>query len=180
MPDSPRTVMVVKKALVTLADTEAALATGTGYQCVVTSAAITTSPNLQTVPATGCAPESNTPSASSFNLAIAWLQDWTAPGGGLSGFAWENDTELMRFSLAPDNPAGEVVAKGQVYVVAGPFLGDFGAVLVSTGVVWPCFDKPDITLPAGGALFTAPEGQVAPEGQMQPTPQQPAPQPAAV
>lgn len=154
MAESPRTVMVVKKALVKLADTEAGLTTGTEYQCVTTSAAITSSPNMQTVPATGCAPESQSPSQTSFNLAISWLQDWTAPGGGLSGYAYEHDTELMWFSISPDNPAGVVIATGQVYVVAGPFLGDFGTVLVASGVVWPCFDKPVITLPP--VSFAAP------------------------
>ncbi|HKE77298.1 MAG TPA: hypothetical protein VKB57_27005 [Acidimicrobiales bacterium] len=148
MAESPRTIMVVKNALVKFADDQAGLALATEYQCVVTSAAITTSPNIQTVPATGCQGEAQSPGQSSFALVLSWLQDWTASGGGLSGYAWDNDTELKFFSIQPDEAATEPLAEGQVYVVAGPYLGDFGTVLVATGVTWPCFAKPTITLPA--------------------------------
>lgn len=147
MPESPRTVVVVKQAKLVLSDTEAGLSTGTEYQCVVTSAAITTTANMQTVPATGCQGPAQTPAESSFALVLAWLQDWTAPGGGLSGYAWDHDTDLVWFSLMPED-TGTVAATGQVYITAGPYLGDFGTPLVATGVTWPCFEKPTITLPA--------------------------------
>jgi hypothetical protein len=145
MAVSPRTVMNINQAEVRFADAEAGLTAATEFQCVVTSAGITTSPSMQTVPATGCTGESQSPAASSYALTLGWLQDWTAPGGGLSGYAWDNDTALKWFSLSPEK-SGIVVAVGQIYVVAGPYLGDFGTVLVSTGITWPCFQKPDITL----------------------------------
>jgi len=162
MATSPRTVMNVKDAVVKFADTEAGLSTATEFQCVTTSAAITTSPNLETIPATGCAPETQAPAASSYSLVLAWLQDWSAPGGGLSGYAWTHDTEKKWFSIAPNNPAGAVVATGEAYVVAGPFLGDFGTTLVATGITFPCDSKPEITFPAGGTLMA--EGQAVEEG----------------
>jgi hypothetical protein len=168
MAVSPRTVMNVKDAIVKFADTEAGLDTATEFQCVTTSAAITSSPNLETIPATGCAPETQQPAASSFSLVLAWLQDWSAPGGGLSGYAWTHDTEKKWFSIAPNNPEADVVATGEAYVVSGPFLGDFGTTLVATGVTWPCDSKPDIAMPAAGALFSV-EGQAA-EQETEPEP----------
>jgi hypothetical protein len=146
MAVSERTVMNIKDAEVRFADDEASLTTtATEFQCVVTSAAITTSPSMQTVPATGCTGESQSPAASSFALTLGWLQDWAAADGGLSKYAWDHDTELKWFSLSPKK-TGLVIATGRIYVVAGPFLGDFGTVLVATGITWPCFDKPDITI----------------------------------
>lgn len=149
MAESPRTVMVMTQALLKIADTEAELVTATEYQCVTTSAAITTTPNVQTVPATGCEGPANTPSKSTFDLALSWLQDWSAPGGGLSGYAWDHETELKWFSLEPED-GGPVSAVGQVYVVPGPYLGDMGTPLLASAT-WNCFAKPTITFPAPAA-----------------------------
>ena len=159
MAVSPRTVMNVKNAVVKFADTEAGLSSATEFQCVTTSAAITTTPNLETVPATGCAPESQAPAASSYALVIAWLQDWKAPGGGLSNYMWQHDTEKKFFSIevidASIEDPDQVVATGEAYLVAGPFLGDFGTTLVATGVTLPCDGKPDIVVPAAGLMAGA-------------------------
>jgi hypothetical protein len=108
---------------------------------------------LQTVPATFCAPESQAPAATGYELAITWLQDWTAPGGGLSKWAFDNDTNEMWFSLSVDD-TDTPLAVGQVRVVAGAFGGDAGTPLTATAT-WPIIGKPDITVPAGGAAAQA-------------------------
>src|SRR5262245_57287849 len=104
------TVIVVTNGSRKLADDAAGLATGDAYECQVTSAAITSSPNLQTVPATFCAPETQTPAATGYTLDVSWLQDWTAPGGGLSFYAYEHDTEEKWFELKLDKDDTEPVA----------------------------------------------------------------------
>lgn len=140
------TVIVVTDANLKLADTEAGLTAGTDYQCQVTSAAINANPNLQTVPATFCGPETQVPAATAYELAITWLQDWTAPGGGLSKWAFDHDTQEMWFSLTL-NDQTEPLAKGKIRVVAGAFGGDAGTPLTADAV-WPIQGKPVITTPA--------------------------------
>jgi hypothetical protein len=141
------TVITITDGVVTFADTEGDLATGLGFECQVTEASINATPNLQTVPATWCAPESQAPAATGFELAITWLQDWTAPGGGLSMYAFENDTETKFFSLKLDKDDTETVATGQVRLVAGSYGGAAGTPLTATAT-WPLAAKPAITVPA--------------------------------
>lgn len=149
------TVIVVTNGKLLLADDEAGLATGVGYECQVSSAAINATPNLQQVPATFCAPASQAPAATGYELALTWLQDWTAPGGGLSGYAFLNDTLTKWFSLTL-NDQTEPIATGSVRVVAGSYGGDAGVPL-SSSTVWPLVNKPDITVPAAAPL-AAPAG----------------------
>jgi hypothetical protein len=147
---SAPTVITITDGLLTLADDEAGLATGTGYECQVTEASINATPNLQTVPATFCSPESQSPAATGFELAVTWLQDWTAPGGGLSNFAFLHDTELQWFSLSLDADNSSVVCVGQLRLVAGAYGGAAGTPLTATAT-WPLAGKPDITVPSAGA-----------------------------
>lgn len=145
----PRTVIPLNHPIFKVADTEVGLTAGTAFECQLTSAKITAAPNFQTIPATGCAPAAQSPGQTGWALDLAWLQDWTASGGGLSGYAFENDTLPKWFSLALDSVgAPTVVATGECYVVAGDFGGVFGdgtpAAATST---WPCLAKPDIVLP---------------------------------
>lgn len=174
----PRTALVLNNPIFKLADTEVGLTAGTAYECQLTSAAITPQPQMNTIPSTGCAPATQSPGRTQWQLDMAWLQDWSASGGGLSGYAYTNDTLPMWFSLALDSVgAPTVVATGQVYVVAGAYGGTFGdGSAAAATATWPCLDKPDITLPATFAAATAgptPEGQPV-------TQQPPAPQPAGV
>lgn len=142
-----RTVIQLNGATLKLADTSVALATAQDvYSCQVTSAAINANSNSQTVPATFCEGESDMPAPTGFELALSWLQDWTDSAGGLSGYAFENDTLPKWFELSLDGGA-TVVASGQAYVVAGAFGGDAGTPLV-TDAVWPLLAKPTITMPA--------------------------------
>lgn len=144
----PATVITIVNAHLKLADTEAGLTTGVDYQCQVIEASINATPNLVTVPATYCQAESQSAAATGYELALTWLQDWTAPGGGLSGYAYTNDTEEKWFSLSLEDPdTAPPVAKGPVRVVAGAFGGAAGTPL-QTSATWPCSSKPVITLPA--------------------------------
>jgi hypothetical protein len=146
-------VIIVTNGILKLADDEASLATGTAFECQTTSAAINAAPNLQTVPATFCAPASQAPAATGFELAISWLQDWTAPGGGLSKYAFDNDTLTKAFSLQLTEDA-EPVATGQVRVVAGAYGGDAGTPLVSS-TTWPLVNRPTITAPAPAGVMAS-------------------------
>lgn len=161
------TVITITNGVVTFADDEAGLATGEGFECQVTEASINATPNLQTVPATWCAPESQAPAATGFELAITWLQDWTAEGGGLSMYAFTNDTLTKWFSLKLDATDTTTVAEGQVRVVAGSYGGAAGTPLTATAT-WPLAAKPTITVPpvvplAAGASAPVEEDVEEPE-----------------
>lgn len=144
-----RTVITLNRPILKLADDEASMATGDAYECQLTSATITANANFQAIPATGCAPAAQSPGASSWQLDLAWLQDWTAPAGGLSGYAYTNDTLPKFFSFTLDTGDPTVVATGEVYVVAGAYGGVFGdGTPASATATWPALDKPDIALPA--------------------------------
>lgn len=145
MPAS--TVIIITDGSLKLADDEAGLVTGDSYECQVTEAAINAVPNLQTVPATFCSAETQAPAATGWSLAVAWLQDWTAPGGGLSGYAFTHDTEEKWFELKLDKDALEPIAVGQVRLVAGAFGGAAGVPLPAAAE-WPLAAKPDITMAA--------------------------------
>jgi len=142
-------VLNVKQANVVFADTQAGLASGTDYTCQVTSAQIKANPKLQTVAATFCAAESQSPAASGWQLDLTWLQDWGAPTvvgppptGSLSQYMFDNDAELKWFKIVPTDPAAPG-AEGQCYVVAGEYLGAAGAPLTATATC-PCPVKPTI------------------------------------
>jgi hypothetical protein len=145
-----RTVMTLSNPILKVADTQVGLSSGTAFECQLTSATITASPNMNTIPATGCAPAAQSPGSTSWALDLAWLQDWSDSGGGLSGFAYTNDTAAKWFSFTLDSvDSPTVVAEGEVYVVAGSFGGVFGdGSAAAATATWPCLDKPDITLPA--------------------------------
>jgi len=146
-----RTLLILTNPTLELADDQAGLDTGTAFECQITSAAITPQPTSQTIPATGCAPATNSPGKTGYSLDLAWLQDWNAEDGGLSKYAYDNDTLPKWFRLTADKNAAvgsEVVAEGQAYVVAGAFGGTFGdGSAAAATATWPCLDKPAITVP---------------------------------
>lgn len=141
-----QTVIVITDANVKFADNEAGLTTAVDFQCQVVSAAINANPNLQTVPATFCAGETQVPGKTGYELALNWLQDWTSPGGGLSFYAYENDALEKWFTLSL-NDTTEPLATGVCRVVAGAYGGDAGTPLQTTAT-WPCIGKPTIDVPA--------------------------------
>ena len=151
----PRSVIVISNGSLKLADDEAGLATATdSYECQVIEAAINAAPNLSTVPATWCEGESQSPGKTGWELAITWLQDWRDPGGGLSGYAFVNDTLPKWFELKFDKADTTPVATGQAYVVAGSFGGASPDPLQASST-WPLLAKPDITMPAVAAAAVA-------------------------
>jgi hypothetical protein len=159
----PRTVITLNNPVVKFADTQAALTTAAAYECQVTEARITASPNYNEVPSTGCAGASQSPGLTGFALDIAWLQDWTQPGGGLSGYAFDNDTAAKWFLFQLSATDATVKAEGQVYVTAGSYGGVFGdgSAAATEVVSWPCLAKPAITKPAPTAAET--EAETEPE-----------------
>lgn len=159
----PRTVITLNNPVVKLADDELGLTTGEAFECQITSAVLTASANYQTIPATGCAPSAQSPGRTSYALDVSWLQDWTAPAGGLSNYAYTNDGLPKWFEFTADSVGAPTVkATGQLYMAAGSYGGSFGdgSPAVSTSS-WPCVDTPDITsaVVAGtAASSTAPNG----------------------
>lgn len=154
---SAPTVIVITNGLLKIADTELLLDSAGGeFECQVTEASINATPNLQTIPATFCASESQTPAATGFELAVTWLQDWSAPGGGLSKYAFDHDTETKWFSLslADDVPDPLTVAVGQVRLVAGAYGGAAGTPLLASAT-WPLAAKPAIEVPADPGISLA-------------------------
>jgi hypothetical protein len=158
----PRTVIVLNNPIVKLADTQAGLTAGTAFECQITSAAVTASANYQTIPATGCAPQAQSPGRTSFSFDVAWLQDWTAAGGGMSQYAMDNDGLPKWFEFTADSVGAPTVkATGQVYVAAGSYGGTFGDGSPATSTSsWPCLDTPVIT---GAVTGTAAESSPEPE-----------------
>ena len=144
----PRTLITLNNPILKLADSQAGLAAGTAYECQLTSATITPQPQFNTIPATGCAPATQSPGRTGWQLDMAWLQDWTAAAGGLSGYAYTNDGKPKWFSLTLDSTVPTVKAEGQIYVVAGQYGGVFGdGSAAPANATWPCLDKPTITTP---------------------------------
>lgn len=151
-----RTVLRFNNPTLKLADTEAGLSTGTAYECQVTSAVVTANPTFQEIPATGCAPATQSPGQTGYQLDVEWLQDWNAPAGGLSGYAFENDGAPKWIEIVPDVADPTTKLTGQVYIVAGNFGGTFGdgSAGVSTAT-WPFVDKPVVTTPVAAAAARA-------------------------
>lgn len=145
----PRTVIPFNNPKLVLADTEAGLTAGDAWECQLTAAQIVGTPSFQAVPQTGCAPAGQVPGRSAWSLNLAWLQDWTAPGGGLSNWALTHETEETWFALSIDTVGfPTVVATGQAYVVAGGFGGPITGAPAAATANWPMLDKPTIVVPA--------------------------------
>lgn len=145
-----RTTMIYNKPTLKVATTEAGLSTGLAVECQVTSARVQAQPNYNTIPATGCGGAVQSPGLTGFQLVLAWLQDWTAPGGGLSGFAWDNDGAEVWWELVPNaDDATTTKMSGSSYCAAGDYGGTFGdGSAADATATWPCREKPDVTMPA--------------------------------
>lgn len=135
-----RTVLTFTSPTFTVADTELGLATGDAYQCQLTRAQVVGTPSYSSIPATGCDGPAEVPSRSAWELQLAWLQDWTAADGGLSGYAFDHETELVWWKL--EQAAGGPAMTGTAYVAAGAFGGDFGGAPSLAEATWKCPTKP--------------------------------------
>ena len=140
------TVIVVIDATVRFGD----VAAGVDYKCQVTKAELVATPNLQTVPATGCQPETQVPAATGFTLDLEYLQDWGA-ADSLGQYLFDNDTLEVDFSVSLDTDNVTMpVASGTVRLVPGSYGGQFGTPLLAT-VTLPVQGKPVIG-PAAAVL----------------------------
>lgn len=154
----PRTAEVWNNPTIKIATTEAGLATGPAIECQVTSAVLTPNPVFNTIPATGCAPATQSPGRTGWQLDLAWLQDWSKGDAtvSLSRFAYENDAMPVWVQITPNAAdATDNQLTGQFYCVSGGYgatLGD-GSAAVTTAT-WPAVDKPEIT-PAGAVTVAA-------------------------
>lgn len=145
-----RVVMVHTAPTLKIADTQGALTTGKAFECQVTSAVIKAQPKTSTIPATGCAGESQAPGATGWQLEIDWLQDWTAGAAlSLSSYAMTNDGVAKWVEFVPDKLVPTTKFQFQCYIVAGDIGGTFGA--GEPGVskaVWYLLNAPTPTIPA--------------------------------
>jgi hypothetical protein len=141
----PRAVLVLTNPTLKVADTQAGLTSGTAFQCQITSAVITPAAKFSTVPATGCAAESQSPGATAFTLDLAWLQDWHK-ANGLSAYAWDNAGAVKWIELVPEAGSPAVKVQGEVYVVEGALGGTFGDGSAAAATAsWPFLNKPALT-----------------------------------
>lgn len=143
-----RVAMIWNQPTFKVSDTEAGLATGEAFECQVTSAVLTPSPVYATVPSTGCAGASQSPGLTGWALALAWLQDWSADGGGLSNYALTNDGLPKWCELVPNKADATVGATFQAYVSPGGMGGTFGdGSAAATTASWPLLAAPVIDVP---------------------------------
>jgi hypothetical protein len=149
----PRTVIILNNPTLKVATDQAGLATGQAVECQVTSAVVTAQPKYQTIPATGCAGETQSPGLTGWQLDLAWLQDWgTAAPGGLSWFAMANDGKPVWFELTPDATVPTEKVSGEAFCAAGSYGGTFGdgSPAVATAS-WPLLSAPTTPAPVATA-----------------------------
>lgn len=150
-----QTLMTYTQPVFLVADTQAALDAGDAYECQINVATIDPSITFATVPSTGCSGPSQSPSAAAWALTLTWLQDWSAPGGGLSGWSYTNRLTQKWFRLIPNKTDVAVQGEGVAWIVPGRMGGTFGD--GSTGqadAVWqligdPTFDFPGMVAATG-------------------------------
>jgi hypothetical protein len=128
----------------------------------VTTAQVNATPNLQEVPATFCQAATQVPAATSYELALSGLQDWTV-ADGLSMFLFDNDTKegWVQVSM-PTQDVGDAIATAECHVryVAGSFGGPAGSPL-TFDVVLPCQEKPTIVAGTAAAVQASRSPSVA-------------------
>jgi hypothetical protein len=161
-----QTVLVIKDASVQFADTQGGLAAAPDFTCQVVSAAVNANANLQTVPATFCAPESQAPAATSWSLDMNLLQDWgaIATAGSVSEYLFDNDAKRKWFLIQPYDPS-VMGMQGECWLVASSYLGDAGTPLQAS-ISCPLIGKPTkvaVRVHATGATAGLP-GSFTPAG----------------
>jgi hypothetical protein len=148
----PRQTIVIEDAVVDFTLTPPG--TPVDYSCQVISAAITPTPNAVDIPATFCAPASQTAAGSSFTLDLTFLQDWGATDS-LSQFLYDNDaTAGVAFTVSGIAVASgtAVEAAGVCTIVAAAYGGEAGTPLQATASL-PIDGKP--TIGPGAATLAA-------------------------
>lgn len=148
------TVIQLDHPLFKIADTEVDLATGAvEFQCQMTAATLTVTPNNTPVPATGCQGPTETVGIPSYALdTVDWLQDWT-DAAGMSRYAqaMNGEKKWVSFTLDSDDPLTVVTA--EVTIAAGTYGGTFGTGAAVASARWPINGVP--TFPAYTAAAAA-------------------------
>src|SRR5436190_18907414 len=147
-----QTRLIPENITIKFADDSASLATAPDYKCQVTHASVDPVLAYNTTPATGCTGEVQQLKVPvPWQLNLTWLQDWSAPGGGLANYANVNAGALKFFSYSPtSDPLLEVT--GQVEVAPVGFAGDMGVVSLAGPVAWQVQGPPTFTTPAAVPL----------------------------
>src|SRR5262245_51134463 len=137
-----RNVLVLNNPKFTAADTQLGLDTGDAFECQITSAAVTPAPVYNTIPATGCAGQSQSPGITGWQLDLAWLQDF-GNDPSMSQFAFDNDGQPVWYRFTPDSVGQPTfTVEGQAYVASGAIGGTFGdGSAAAATATWPCLDK---------------------------------------
>ena len=143
----PRTVIPLTNPIFKVADTEAGLTAGDAYECQLTSAAITASPNFQTIPPTGCAPAAQSPGArrrgrstspgcrTGRRPVAACRTTPTKTTPRPSGSPSPSTRSAPRPSSPPVRPTSPPVRYGGTFGDGSP---------AAATATWPCLDKPTI------------------------------------
>ncbi len=128
-------VFMMKGGIVKLGPT----ATATSVECQITEATISATPDPKE--ATTLCGKVTVPGVTGYVLNLAYLQDWHE--SGISMFLYENDGELVDFSIQPTADATPT-AIGLCYITPGDYGGAAGEIMtasVSLGID----GKPTIT-----------------------------------
>jgi hypothetical protein len=141
-------VYMMRDGVVTLGPTAA----GISVECQITAATIAATADPKEL--TTLCGKVTVPGVTAYVLNLEYAQDWTI-ATGISMFLYENDGELVEFSVQPTADVAPI-AIGECYVVPGDFGGTAGEIMVGT-VALGIVGKPDITgnAAAGGAAATA-------------------------
>ncbi len=153
-------VVILKPNDITLmfADTEAGLAAGAEYKCQVQNATVTPTPTYTTVGATGCQGEVQTLNLPvPETLDLTWLQDWSAPGGGLANYCRVNAGAVKWFKYQPDGAIAALVVTGQVELVPVALGGDMAVPSIAGPVSFPIRGTATVTVPVAAPLDAEPD-----------------------
>lgn len=131
------------------ADDEAGLTTGEDYKCQVQNATVTPAPTYTTVAATGCQGAIQTLDLPvPETLDLTWLQDWSAPGGGLANYCRTNAGEVKYFKYQPVGTLATLSVTGQVELVPVALGGDMAVPAIAGPVSFPIRGTATVTVPA--------------------------------
>lgn len=140
--------LIPEDITIKFADDAASLPTAPEYKCQVTSASVDPTLSYNTTPATGCTGEVQQLKVPvPWVLNLQWLQDWSAPGGGLANYANVNAGAIKYFEYAPTSDPLLAVT-GQVEVAPVGFAGAMGVVSLAGPVAWQIQGQPTFATPA--------------------------------
>jgi len=143
-----QTRLIPENITIKFADDAATLTTAPDYKCQVTHASVDPTLAYNTTPATGCSGEVQQLKVPiPWVLNLTWLQDWSAPGGGLANYANVNAGKIKFFEYSPTSDATLKVS-GTVEVAPVGFAGDMGVVSLAGPVAWQVQGQPTFATPA--------------------------------